>query len=369
MQIHVTQSGDTLYTIGKKYGVTIQQLIDANGETVMPTLIIGQAIIIPTPMQKLGSKLINGYAYPNISQNALVSATPYLSTLTPFSYGIKNDGTLTQLNDAQMLAIFNGPALLVVTTLTEEGVFNSNRAAQVLSEDEFSTTLIDNILAKLESGNYFGVDIDFEYIPPEYKNAYTDFISRLREKVSPYGYKVFVSLAPKTSTEQRGLLYEAHDYSALGSVADYVLIMTYEWGYTYGPPMAVAPLDKVETVLQYAVSQIPPEKVLMGIPNYGYDWTLPFVSGSRAESITNTQAITRARKVGANIEFDPVSQAPYYTYYKDGREHIVWFEDARSIKARMELINKLSLAGASIWTVMNFYKPLFYVIGSYFSAT
>lgn len=369
MKIYVTQAGDSLYSIGKKYGVTIEQLINANGSTVTPTLIIGQAIIIPTAFDERPKKIINGYAYPVIERTALQSALPYLSNISPFSYGVKADGSLVMLNDADMIAIAGGSGvkpILIITTLTEEGIFNSQRSADVLQNDDFADTLIQNILNQLEKYDYFGVDIDFEYIPTELRENYAAFIAKLKSKIAPLGYKTFVSVAPKTSAAQRGLLYEAHDYALLGNAADFILVMTYEWGYTYGPPLAIAPLDKVEEVLRYAVSEIDPAKILIGIPNYAYDWTLPFVSGSRAESMSNTEAVNRARRVGANIMFNEKSKTPYYNYYKDGKEHIVWFEDARSINARMELVNELSLAGMSIWNIMDFYKPLYTTINNYF---
>ncbi len=369
MKIYVTQAGDSLYSIGKKFGVTIEQLINANGSTVTPTLIIGQAIIIPTPYEDRPKKIINGYAYPVIERSNLQSALPYISNISPFSYGVNADGSLVLLNDADMIAIAGGSGvkpILIITTLTEEGVFNSQRSADVLQSDDFEDKLIESIINQLEKYDYFGVDIDFEYIPTNLRENYAEFITKLKSRIGPLGYKTFVSVAPKTSATQRGLLYEAHDYALLGNAADYVLVMTYEWGYTYGPPMAIAPLDKVEEVLRYAVSEIDPSKVLIGIPNYAYDWTLPFVTGNRAESMSNTEAVDRARRVGANIQFDEQSKTPYYNYYKDGKEHVVWFEDARSISARMELINELGLAGMSIWNIMNFYKPLYTTINNYF---
>jgi spore germination protein len=66
-------------------------------------------------------------------------------------------------------------------------------------------------------------------------------------------------------------LYQGHDYPVHGALVDHVIIMTYDGGYTFGPPMAVAPLNEVVKVLNYAVTAIPREKIFMGIPNYGYD--------------------------------------------------------------------------------------------------
>lgn len=369
MKIHTVSKGESLYSIGKNYGVTIEQLMFANGDTVTPTLIPGQAVIIPTSVPPVGTKLINGYAYPNIDRGALNAVLPYLSTVSPFSYGVRADGSLIPINDTDLITISESAGvmpILVVTTLTEDGYFDSQRASDILQSDELSQTLIDNILQKLQSRDYFGVDMDFEYIPTENRQNYVDFIKKLRDTVSPYGYRTLVSLAPKTSSVQRGLLYEAHDYAGLGESADYVLIMTYEWGYTYGPPMAIAPIDKVREVVEYAVSEIPPQKILLGIPNYAYDWTRPYVAGSKAQSMSNTEAVNRARRVGAEILFDSQAQTPYYTYYLDGNDHIVWFEDARSVMARMELIKEFDLAGMSVWNVMSFYKPLWTTVNSYF---
>lgn len=102
--------------------------------------------------------------------------------------------------------------------------------------------------------------------------------------LNEYGYIVSVALAPKTSSTQAGLLYAGKDYRALGKAANYVLLMTYEWGYKYGPPMAVAPINKVRQVLDYAVTEIPPQKIHLGIPNYGYDWALPFIKGKKCRN-------------------------------------------------------------------------------------
>jgi len=110
-----------------------------------------------------------------------------------------------------------------------------------------------------------GIDFDFEFVNREDRDLYTGLISQTAARVTPEGYIVTVPLAPKTSAEQPGLLYGGHDYAGIGAVANLVMLMTYEWGYTFGPPMAVAPIDKVRQVLDYAVTEIPRSKILMGV--------------------------------------------------------------------------------------------------------
>lgn len=128
--------------------------------------------------------------------------------------------------------------------------------------------------------------------------------------------------------------------------------------------MAVAPINNVREVVDFAVTQIPPEKITIGIPNYGYDWTLPYVKGSKATSLSNVKAVELAASVSAAIEYDETSQAPFFNYYKGGVRHVVWFEDARSIKAKLALINEYKLRGGSWWNIMNFFPQNWLVVNS-----
>ncbi|NLP25868.1 MAG: sporulation protein [Clostridiales bacterium] len=132
--------------------------------------------------------------------------------------------------------------------------------------------------------------------------------------------------------------------------------------------MAVAPLNSVKTVLDYALTEIPPEKILLGIPNYGYDWTLPYVRGeSKAETIGNLQAVQRAKVFGADIQFDEIAQTPFYTYTGfDGSEHIVWFEDARSIAAKLSLVQENNLRGVGYWNTMRPFPQNWAVLNNQF---
>ena len=107
----------------------------------------------------------------------------------------------------------------------------------------------------------------------------------------------------------------------------------------------------------------------MGVPNYAYDWPLPFIQGkTMAESITNQEAISRAAQYGVEIQFDELAQAPFYNYTDEGgTAHVVWFDDARSMNAKLRLIPEYQLRGAGIWQVMNFFPALYMVINELFT--
>ena len=358
---HIVQPGQTLSAIARSYGISLRALYRNNYQLGgSPAIVPGQKLVIAYEEEKLERTYTNGYAYPFIQPPALRAALPYMTYLTPFTYGIGPTGGLLPLDDSAMLeeaAALGTAGLMHLSTLTEDGGFSSARAVMVLSDPALQQALAEQVLAVIMEKGYQGLDVDFEYIPAAQREAYAAFITQLRRMLSPLGLPVIVALAPKTRADQPGLLYEAHDYALLGAAADYVLLMTYEWGYTYGPPMAVAPLPNVRQVLDYAVTEIPRAKIYLGIPNYGYDWPLPFRPGeTKAQSISNQQAVEAAVAQRADIQFDTAAQAPWFQYTSaDGIPHVVWFEDARSMSAKLRLIQEYGLHGAGYWNLMRPY--------------
>lgn len=373
MIIYVVKQGDTLTSIAQEFGTTAENIIEENGITNRDKLVIGQTIVLNTAeTEKLGNISNTGYAYPNIDREVLRQTLPYLTSLVIFTYGFTPEGELIGIDDEELIAIARegGVApIMMISTLTTEGTFSNELSNQLLNNIAVQDILINNIIANMNAKNYFGLEIDFEFVFPEDRDAYSAFVEKLTSRLNAEGYEVLTALAPKTSSTQMGLLYESHDYERLGQVSDAVLLMTYEWGYTYGPPMAVSPINKVREVLDYAVTVIPPEKIFMGMPNYGYDWTLPFVRGeSRAASLGNVAAVERAAEFNTVIQYDEVAQAPFYYYYDTtGKQHVVWFEDARSVDAKVRLVSEYGFQGIGVWNVMKFFPQMWLVIGSLFN--
>lgn len=369
-RIHAVQPGETLFSVADRYGITVRQLWRNNfplGGSV--DLVPGQLLAISFFDEKLGSAVFNGYAYPFIAPELLAAQLPYLSFLSPFTYGITAGGTLLSLDDTALLTAGRqrGTApVMHLSTLTESGRFDTGRAELVLRDTSVQDRLVNDILQTVLQKGYAGVDVDFEYLPGQLSNAYAAFLARLRRRLNAQGRFLWAALAPKTTSTQRGLLYEGHDYAAVGASTDGVLLMTYEWGYTAGPPMAVAPLPNVRAVLDYAVTEIPSGKIFLGLPNYGYDWPLPFVQGvTRAQSISNQRAIELAIEHQIAIQYDETAQAPFFHYTDaSGSVHEVWFEDARSLSAKLRLIAEYGFRGAGIWNLMRPFSQLWLVLDS-----
>ncbi|MCB2361579.1 glycosyl hydrolase family 18 protein [Clostridium estertheticum] len=369
---HRILPGQSLYSIAKAYGTTIADLYAAN-PILNSSIIIypGQIINIPPSTQKLGSIEVNAYALPGTDMGVLEKTLPNLTYLSIFSYQIQPNGTLKGINDVPLIEAARKAKvapMMVVTNLKEGGGFDSKLAHTILTNKTVQNELFNNIITTLKYKNYYGLDIDLEYIFPEDRENYNAFLRRAVTTLRPLGYPVTTALAPKPSGDIKGLLYEAHDYPVHGALVNHVILMTYEWGYTSGPPLAVSPINEVKKILDYAVTVIPSKKIFMGIPNYGYDWTLPYVKGTKATALGNVEAVDLARKVFASIKYDYTSQAPFFNYYDaNKKEHVVWFEDARSMNAKLRTAAKYNLGGVSYWTIGKYFPQAWLVQNSLFN--
>ncbi|MDF2631152.1 MAG: spore peptidoglycan hydrolase, partial [Symbiobacteriaceae bacterium] len=326
-----------------------------------PYLVVGQALLVPVADNQRRTRAeINAYVEPTAagaySEAALTDvrrALPQLTYLAPFSYRVQRDGSLQAppldglLAQAQQAGV---TPMMVVTNLEESG-FSGELGRIILNDQQVQNRLLDNIIQTARQQGFRDIHFDFEFLRPQDREAYNQFLRRAAERIHNEGWLISTALAPKTRAGQVGQWYEAHDYRAHGEIVDFVVIMTYEWGYSGGPPMAVSPLPNVRQVLNYAVTEIPPSKIMMGQNLYGYDWRLPYVRGGPfARALSPQEAIRLAAQENQAISYDQAAQAPFF-YYRDdqGQAHVVWFEDARSILAKINLVKELGLRGISYW--------------------
>lgn len=239
MEIYVVERGDTVDSIANRFGVAAETVIIVNQLMYPYRLAVGQALLIDDGrMNRDGYVDFNGFAYPFISRWVLENTLPYLTYLSVFSYGFTKEGYLVypQLPDDWMIEMagqFDTVPILTLTPLDEYGRFNNNLITSIVNSAEYTDRLIEELLYVLRSKGYGGVDVDFEYIKQEDRDLFTAFVVELHGRLSTEGYTVSVDLAPKTYANQPGLLYAGKDYAALGAAADWVLLMTYEWGYKY----------------------------------------------------------------------------------------------------------------------------------------
>lgn len=406
MQIHTIQSGQTLYQLSQTYGIPVETIAEANEISPAKSLVVGQTLVIPivgsyywvrpgdtltsiarargTTAGRLaevnripiggaltpGTRLYvpprtrrpaetNAYLEPrgdSVSPALLEAsreAAPNLTYLAPFSFQINRDGTLKPppIGGLGEIARQHGAVLMMVVTNLENGQFSAELGQVILNDEQMQNRLLDTVVRTAKEWGFRDIHFDIEHLRPEDREAYNRFLRKAADRIHGEGLLISTALAPKTSATQAGQWYTAHDYHTHGQIVDFVVIMTYEWGYSGGPPMPVSPIGPVRQVLEYALTEMPGSKIMMGQNLYGYDWTLPYVQGGAyAKAVSPQQAIDLARERNAEILYDEKAQAPHFNYWDDdGKEHVVWFEDARSIQAKFDLLKELGLRGISYW--------------------
>ena len=407
MNIHVVTAGESLFSVALRYGVPLEQLVFDNGIAASAELLTGQSLLIRFPLESYavrsgdtlrsiarktglslrellaknpnlagednlsGGELLTlrlahepthalavlGYAPPDMPAGLLRSVLPYLTCLATAAHRVTEMGELLAPADEAMLAAageLGVSGILHLSALDERGRFPDDGTALMLADESLQGKLIGQIGKALYRKGYRGIDVDLGCIYPEDARRYADFIRRLSSIFNPFGIPMTVALAEKTGRNGEESHSGGHDYAALGAAANSVLLMTSERGYRYGPPRPLAPLPQVQALLDDALTQIPAEKIFMELPNFGGDWTLPFVSGlSRVRSLGNAEALRLAQQHTAEIFYDETSSSPYFTYTAaDGSAHIVHFEDARSMEAKLALAIRRGLYGVGCRNLM-----------------
>ncbi len=400
MLIHVVNRGDVLWRIAEYYEADINKIIEINGLTNPNLLLEGQSLLIPAPgilyrvrpgdtLQGIADRFsipfselistnrifnpdlvypgvtliipqerrppieVNGisYVFGETDINRLQNSMNYLTYLTPFSYIAREDGSVFGINDQQaiQLAILNNviPIMSVVNYSYDET--GTDIAHAIFNNLDVMNSLINNIINIMRERGYRGVKFDFDNISPQDREAYNNFLQVAASRLRTEGFYISSALIPKFND----LEHVAYDYEAHGRIVDFVMLKVYSWGLNEGAPVPITPINDLRRALDYATSLIPREKNFIGLNLYAKDWIIPYISGREAEIISVQTAMERAQRNNAQIQFDEISQSPFY-YYRDesGRMHEVWFEDPRSMQAKFNVVKEYGIRGITYWNLV-----------------
>jgi spore germination protein len=254
---------------------------------------------------------------------------------------------------------------MFASSITEQGVGNYEVTHTILNSPDLQTKLIDNILSVLKGKGYYGLEITLVFVLPEDLPHYVAFVSDVTSRLNTEGFEVFISLLPSTFGYQPGVPYEYSYYSDIGKVVNYVILISFLWSTAFVPQVAQTGAEYTKEYVDFAVTQIPPEKIFVGLTRMAYDWELPYVEGETpGRLITSFGALTLANQLGTPLEFDESTQTPYYYYTESGIEHFVWFKDGKTVQALVNLIPEYGLRGLAVWNIMYYYSPTWLVLNS-----
>nr|NNM89776.1 LysM peptidoglycan-binding domain-containing protein [Bacilli bacterium] len=368
---HTVGPKETLTSIASTYQVPVYAIAGANGLEATANLEIGQILFVPRVLTKKTAIETNGYLIPSATREDEITIRhdQPLTYLTVFSYHVNENGTIEPLEDDHILALAKATQTTPLLCLTnfDGNNFNSDLAHAVLVKPALQQKITESLMNILHKKAFRGVNVDFEHLHPSDRPHYNAFLRLLRERLHQAGYTLSIAMGPKTSDEPNASWMGAFDYKTIGQIVDFLMIMTYEWGWVGGPPMAVAPLDQVKAVLDYATSIIAPSKILMGMATYGYNWSLPDTPTNLATGISPNKAQNVAIEKQVHVRFDPRSASPMFYYQGAQNRHEVWYEDPKSMLIKMDLVISMQLRGISFWVLGEPFPQLWHLVADTFS--
>lgn len=277
-----------------------------------------------------------------------------LDEVSPFWYGVDPaSGALIPdrgARDAALVAAAQAADVLVLPTI--HNVNQPTAILPLLRDPERRTRHVQAIVAEVLQYGYDGIDIDYEMLPPESRDAYSAFMRELAQALQAHGKLLTVAVHAKTT--DTGGWGAFQDWALLGELCDRVRIMTYDYSWRGSGPGPIAPMSWVAAVATYARTVVPAEKIQLGIPFYGYNW------GEGEEAIAQTwrdiQRLIETYQpqvhIAARDSSGPIEES-WFVYRVNGRRRTVWFADHRALSAKLELIEQQDLAGIAIWRLGN----------------
>jgi spore germination protein YaaH len=267
-----------------------------------------------------------------------------LNYVLPFWFGVREDGTLQDMSDAE------GTALIRAYNLSVLAIVHNYSSPEfgplihrLLTAERLRQTLVVSIVEMLQARGFAGVNIDFEFVPPEDRPYLTLFMAELYAALHPLRLLTTISVPAELEDNPRHPFSGAFSYPDLARVSDQMYVLAYDEHFTQPGP--IASIGFVRRVLDYTLSVVPRHKIRLGIPVYGYDW----IPGALPTTLSHAQALARAERVGAVIRYDEAAQEATYEYMENAVAHVVWFEDVRSFDAKLALVRRLRLPGIGVW--------------------
>lgn len=279
------------------------------------------------------------------SWQSLQAAAGALDYVSPFYYSVDGQGAITGAPDPKADQLLRSKQIKILPTFKNGAEYAAFRP--VLVDPAVRRRSIDQIVRIVEENGYDGVNIDYESLSGGDRDAFTAYLAELGTALRPRNKIISTAVGPKTSDTTAGWS-GAYDYAALAKYNDLIFIMAY--GYrvpSSATAGSVGPREWIDKVAAYAITRVPPEKLILGLAWYGYDWNL--TDGSQTKSVRHSDALATARRVGATIDYDPGEQVAFFRYQEGGYQRGVWFEDARSIAAKTQIAAKYGIAGIGGW--------------------
>ncbi|WP_134685751.1 glycosyl hydrolase family 18 protein [Brevibacillus migulae] len=305
-----------------------------------------------SPVQSVpaGKKVLGYYVeysdQDRVSYNAVANYRSMLTDVSMVAFDATADGQLKGTASSHGLDITRSGSLDLYLAVTNNGdkIFDRELVHTLLNNKQATDRLLTNLLSKTRELGATGINLDFENVPASDRTVYADFIGKLADGLHAAGKKLIVSVPAKAADTPAHSWTYGFDYARIGAKSDYVQLMTYDEHGTWSAAGPVASYPWVESVVKYSTKVIPPQKILLGIASYGYEWSS---AGNRAVPYKAIPDLIKT--YNGTVTWDEKSKSPKLTYVKDGVTRTLWYENDQSLKTKRGLVEAYHLGGYGVW--------------------
>jgi len=296
------------------------------------------------------------YVSDSLGMESLQAHADAMGLLAPQCYGLDRGGTLHGQLPARVLDAARHAGLPLMPLVTNPG-FDRATAHGLLHNAKAQARAITSLAQRAERDQYVGWQLDFEGIDPADKAAYTQFVGRVAARMHRDHRLLSVAVVPRFSDAfpdstkpgfHTGEWGAAFDYRGIARVADFLVLMAYDQHTSLTPPGPVAGYDWVMAALNYAVRQMPPAKLLLGIPFYGREWT-ETPDGTTSHSLAYKDLKQYLEDPGSDRYWDNLFRTAWFQIRDGDTLRTTWFDDPHSLREKLKLVQIYHLRGYAAW--------------------
>lgn len=337
--LYTVKPGETLWSIAEKFCVNPGEMIQMNDLEGLKAVYGGQSLVIPGCHERYQREIMGIYEIGPIELNSS------LTSISPCWVEINETGTITTQINSAILRKAREKKVKVYLHI-QNFSFNRQIGDTVIEKSQLRHKLIYSFLELVEEYGLAGVNLHLKNLSAYNRDYLSRFVQETALSLHPEGFGVVVTLPAKTGDSSDND-WGSYDYRSIGEYADYVILEVYDFHWAEGHAGPISPVFWVKDVLDYALLEIVGEKVILGIPCYGYDWVI--TGRQRGQQLTYQRAMERIKRYQAVINWDEDAATPYFWYCAGGENHQVWFENRDSLRYKLDLVKCYHLGGVALW--------------------
>lgn len=272
-----------------------------------------------------------------------------LETILPVWYQIDPEGKLIETsspNKEGIIDLAKKHDIKIYPTISnvfEEG-FDPDRISLILHNSDLQDILIEQLIDVAIEKSYNGWDLDWEEINAQDKDVFSTFLVKLSEALNKNNLGLSVTVHAQTGNSSDWVGTKGQDLQQIGEAANQVRVMAYDFHNSTSLPGSIIPVDKLNEVIKHNLKFIPTDKLVLGLPTYGYDWV-----GSQGTSLQNDEIVNLIENQDIKIQRDEESFSYHGEYIVDGINHSIWYENHETIDRKIEIANNSGIYQFCFW--------------------